>query len=288
MRAAQFFGYSFWLSFRRICVPVRPVACAGPLEGGLLPAVVRVGRNPDPGARVIDGLSEDDVRRLESIVYGPEGVLPGLLGFQRERRVDVRALLAETRPWFAFFTLWVAFLERQGWSQSVDLEAWATARDMGKAVVGMENLDEQIASLEAVPFARIIDFFRRCDQWPSYMRRNIRSYLAGDLEQMMGSSIEFPSRTEMVIGFRDGRFFERMLPFMEAGNCAVFVGTAHLLGLVPMLEDAGYRVRPAYFGLGLRLRARMRDLFGFREACVGYAFFLRTARAVAIRDSRGS
>ena len=260
---AHFFCYSFELSFREIFEPLHTVIFEGPLDSGFLADVERVGRSPEPGARrVLDGLTEEEIRDLERMVYGPEGFLPKLFGMQQERTIDVRGLLAGTRPWFAFFSLWVAFLERQGWSQSVDLEAWATAGDMGKVVIGMESLEEQIASLEAVPFTRIIDFLRRCGEWPAYMKRNIKSYLGGDLEQMVGSSIEFPSRTEMVIEFRDTRFFERMLPFMEAGNCAVFVGTAHLLGLIPMLERAGFTVRPACFGRGRKLRAAVRKLFG--------------------------
>lgn len=259
---AHFFCYSFELSFREIFEPLHTIIFEGPLDSGFLADVERVGRAPAVGEpRVIDGLTEEEIRNIERMVYGPEGFLSRLFGMQKARKTDVRALLSDTRPWFAFFSLWVAFLERQGWSQSVDLEAWATAKDMGKVVIGMESLEEQIASLEAVPFARIIDFLRRCREWPGYMKRNIDSYLDGDLERMMGSSIEFPSRTEMVIEFRDTRFFERMLPFMDAGGCAVFVGTAHLIGLIPMLEQAGFTVRPAYFGRGRKLRAAVRKLF---------------------------
>lgn len=258
---AHFFCYSFEMSFRRIFEPLHTVIFEGPLDEAFLADVEKVGRNPEPGARMlIEGMTEDEIKSLERVVYGPEGTLPRLLGLQHKRIVDVRRLLSTTRPWFAFFSLWVAFLERQGWSQSVDLEAWGTAMDMGKVVIGMENLKEQVASLEAVPYARVIDFFRRCNEWPSYMKRNISAYLDGDLGRMMGSSIEFPSRTEMVIEYRDTRFFERMLPFMEAGDCAVFVGTAHLVGLRPMLEKAGFAVAPAYPSFALKMRAKMRGL----------------------------
>jgi hypothetical protein len=32
-------------------------------------------------------------------------------------------------------------------------------------------------------------------------------------------------------------------PFLEAGPCAVFVGTAHMPNLLPQLAGAGFRVR---------------------------------------------
>jgi hypothetical protein len=34
-----------------------------------------------------------------------------------------------------------------------------------------------------------------------------------------------------------------MTPFLKAGRCAFFVGTAHMLNLLPLLEGTGFRVR---------------------------------------------
>lgn len=256
---AHFFCYSFELSFRQIFEPLDTVIFEGPLDEDFLAAVEKHGRNPDKDApALLDMLTEEELVGLERVVYGPEGFWPSLCGVQKPRRVDVRELLGKTRHWFAFFSLWVAFLERQGWSQSVDLEAWHTAKDMGKQIIGMENLEEQIDSLEVIPVQRVIDFVRRARFWPEYMKRNIASYLRGDLAHMLGTSIEFPSRTEQVIDRRDERFRQRMRPFLEAGNCAVFVGSAHLLGLTPMLEADGFTVRPYYPSRTLQLKAKLR------------------------------
>jgi hypothetical protein len=242
--SAHFFRYSFEFSFRRLFETLHTVLFEGPLDEDFLAAVERNGRAPLPGSpRVAEYMTEEEISRLERAVYGPEGGIFRLLGLEQPRRVNVRELLAETRPWFAFFTIWVARLERLGWHQSVDIEAWRVARDMGKAAVGMENLKEQLASLESVPIARITDFFRRCREWPRYAARNVKTYLRGDLRRMMGSSIEFPTRTESVVNLRDLRFRERMRPFLERGDCAVFVGAAHLAGLIPLLERDGFTVR---------------------------------------------
>ncbi|MDL2267719.1 TraB/GumN family protein [Desulfovibrio sp. OttesenSCG-928-G15] len=260
---AHFFCFSFELSFRQIFEPLDTVIFEGPLDEDFLAAVEKHGRNPDKDApALLDMLTKDELAELERVVYGPEGFWASLRGVQKQRRVDVRELLGKTRHWFAFFSLWVAFLERQGWSQSVDLEAWHTAKDMGKQIVGMENLEEQIDSLEVIPVQRVIDFIRRARYWPEYMKRNIASYLRGDLAHMLGTSIEFPSRTEQVIDRRDERFRQRMRPFLEAGNCAVFVGSAHLLGLTPMLEADGFTVRPYYPSRMLQIKAHLRELAG--------------------------
>ena len=88
----------------------------------------------------------------------------------------------------------------------------------------METIAEQIETLESIPISRIVNFFRHCRHWHGYLKRNERAYLRGDLERMMGTSIEFPTRTEWVINRRDAVFLERMRPFLERGRCAVLVG----------------------------------------------------------------
>ncbi len=75
---------------------------------------------------------------------------------------------------------------------------------------------------------------------------------------MMGSSAEFPTRTEYVISRRDQRFRERMRPYLEEGRCAVFVGSAHMINLRHMLMEDGFSVRQAPFGLLPALRLRLR------------------------------
>jgi uncharacterized protein YbaP (TraB family) len=241
---AHFFCYSFESSFRELFDRVDTVIFEGPLDQASLDQVSEIGRSPESeSTHLIDILTEDDLRRLERVVIGPRGFWARVLGFQRSDPPDVRYFLSETRPWMAFFSLWASYLKRHGWDQSVDLEAWHLAHDMGKAVVGMETIAEQLEILESIPLSRIVRFFRLCERWDGYIRRNERAYLKGDLNGMMGTSTEFPTRTERVIHCRDVLFLERMKSFLEAGRCAVFVGTAHMLNLLPLIEGAGFRVR---------------------------------------------
>ena len=241
---AHFFCYSFESSLRKLFDQVDTVLFEGPLDQASLDQVSEIGRSPEAGcSRLIDALTEEDVRRLEKVVIGPRGRWARLLGFELPDPPDVRLFLSETRHWMAFFSLWTRYLKRHGWVQSVDLEAWHLAHDMGKAVAGMETIAEQIEILESIPFSRVVNFFRLCERWDGYIKRNVRAYLKGDLEGMMGTSIEFPTRTERVIHRRDAIFLERMRPFLAAGRCAVFVGTAHMLNLLHLLAGAGFTVR---------------------------------------------
>jgi len=139
------------------------------------------------------------------VVCGPRGFWARFVGAEHKNPPDVRHLLSHTRHWMAFFSLWTSFLARRGWTQSVDLEAWHAALEMGKAVRGMESLPEQIETLESIPIPRIVNFIRSCRHWQRYIKRNVRAYLKGDVDNMFGTSIEFPTRTELVIHRRDAR-----------------------------------------------------------------------------------
>jgi uncharacterized protein YbaP (TraB family) len=241
---AHFFCYSFEDSFRRLFERVDTVLFEGPLDEASLNRVAEIGRSPEAGSpRLIDAMGEEDIRRLERVVCGPRGLWARLLGVQWPNPPDVRDLLSETRPWMAFFSLWTSFLERHGWCWSVDLEAWHLGREMGKAVRAMETIAEQIETLESIPMPRIVSFLGQCSRWLDYIKRSMRAYLKGDLDNMLGTSIEFPTRTELVINRRDASFLERMRPFLEEGRAAVFVGIPHMLNLRHMIAEAGFSVR---------------------------------------------
>jgi hypothetical protein len=241
---AHFFCHSFEVSLHHLFEQVDTVMFEGPLDPDSMALVAAAGRSPLPvSPRLIDAVTEEEIRRLERTVCGPCGFWARLMGLESADPPDVRFLLAHTRPWMAFFTLWAAFLARHGWNQSVDLEAWNLAHSMEKNVLAMETIPEQIETLESIPVPRIVNFFRSCGEWPRYMRRNRRAYLKGDLDGMAGTSTEFPTRTELVIGRRDANFLARMLPHLERGRTAVFVGTAHMLNLRGMLAEAGFSVR---------------------------------------------
>lgn len=243
---AHFFRYSFGNSLRRLFKEADTVLFEGPLDQDSMNRVAEIGRNPVSGSlRLVDALTEEEIQRLERVVCGPRGFWARFLGLELANPPDVPNLLSRTRPWMAFFSLWSSYLARKGWTQSVDLEGWRVAHELGKHVHCMETIPQQIEALESIPIQRIVNYFRRCSNWNRYTRRNLRAYLRGDLEGMSGTSTEFPTRIEMVIHRRDARFLERMEPFLEEGRSVVLVGSAHLLNLKGMLAEKGFQVRRA-------------------------------------------
>ncbi len=259
--SAHFFCYSFENSFTELFNQADTVIFEGPLDNESLQLVEANGRELTAEQQpLFNLLSSAEIAKLSRMVRGPEGILPKLLNMEAKRKIDVDWFLQNTRPWTALFTLWTGFLERQGWRQSVDLEAWTLAHNMGKTVVAMESLEEQLASLNSVPPDRVVRYFQNCDRWPSMIKKNVKSYLAGDLMRLMGTSAEFPTRTETIISMRDERFRQRMRPFMEQGRCVVFVGTAHMLNLRNMLVEDGFSLRQVRPTFKHKLYAKMHNL----------------------------
>ncbi|MFQ9868678.1 MAG: TraB/GumN family protein [Bilophila wadsworthia] len=255
---AHFFCYSFEAAFRNLFERVDTVLFEGPLDADSLDEVARIGKTPDGRhPPLIDLLEEPEIRLLERVVQGPTGKLARFFNAANPNPPTCGG--CSQPPGTGMHSSRCGRHISNGRAgTSPDLCAWHTALEMGKSVIGMESLEEQVASLESVPLGRVTAFFRGCRSWKGYARRNIHSYLDGDLEGMLGTSTEFPSRTEQIIDGRNQRFRERMRPFLEEGRAAVFVGSAHMLQLRDMLAEDGFTVRQAYPTWRHRLRAAIR------------------------------
>lgn len=256
---AHFFLYSFESSFRHLFQKVDTVLFEGSLDDDFMRRVNEAGKTPIPEKPMLTQFTKAELKALERVIHGPQGKIAKILGLQKPPQINIPWLLSHGLPWYAFFTLWTNYLERLGWQQSVDMEAWRIALAMNKKIVAMESLEEQLESLASLPVERALNFFKSCHTWKQRAHTNLSAYLSGDLERMMGSSAEFPTRTEHIVGRRDQRFRERMRPWLEQGNCAVFVGSAHIVNLRHMLSEDGFRVTQKPYGLWPKLHRRWRE-----------------------------
>ncbi|MFN2268800.1 MAG: TraB/GumN family protein [Desulfonatronovibrio sp.] len=241
--SAHFSYYSFKYSLGKLFNNAETIIFEGPLGKVSMAYVDQMGKNPGPGANsLIKLMDEQEINNLKKVVQGPDNFWLRLLNSSPAGLPDVRYYLSRTRPWMAFYGLWSGFLKRIGWEQSVDMEAWNLAKDRDKCVMTMENIEDQVKTLESIPVERIIHFFKDCKEWKKMAQQNKKAYLKGDLESMFGTSTEFPTRTRLVINRRDELFLRQMLPHMNRGRCVVLVGTAHMFNLRHMLRDAGFKV----------------------------------------------
>lgn len=241
---AHFFPYSFEHHLRSLFEGVDTVLFEGPLDTVSFEQVNVAGCTPDTGSpRLIDFLDGQQVADLIRAVCGPAGLGRLFSSPSVIPHSQVRHLLTHTRHWLAFFKLWSGYLARMGWQQSVDLEAWRLARHMDKAVSGMESIQEQIQTLDAIPIQSAAAFLQRCRQWPKFRKRYEKLYLRGDINRVVNETKLFPTRTRSVIFRRDALFMDYMRPYLESGRCAVFVGVPHLINLRRMLIEAGFNLR---------------------------------------------
>jgi uncharacterized protein YbaP (TraB family) len=243
---AHFFPYSFKTSLLRYIKDAQTVLLEGPLDNDSMAKVVRAGMQEDNVPHLFEQLDKKTIA----------GVCKAMAPAFRQKRSfllldllnpiaenPVYAMIKGMKPWLAFFTLWSSYLKRNGWCYSVDLEAYETAREMGKEVVFLETIEEQIAVLESLSHQKIIDFLKRVDNWNTYANEYVKCYLSGDFAKLRSVGFRFPSRHYNVIDRRDQIFYERMLTYLENGDAVVCVGAPHLRGIAELLRAAGYQAR---------------------------------------------
>lgn len=242
---AHFFPYSFRSSLSKYVNDARAVLFEGPLDKHNLAKVVNAGTDHEDGVHLFELLDKQTIERIcEALVPACRGRSSFLFLNPRTLREEnpVYEMIKGMKPWLAFFTIWSAYLERNGWRHSVDYEAYTLAHEMDKDVVFLETIEEQIKVLQSLSLERIRYFLDRVDQWNGYARGYVRSYLNGDLENLKSMWSRFPTRHSAVIGDRDEILYKRMLAYLEKGDAVVFVGAPHLRGLGELLRADGYEV----------------------------------------------
>lgn len=242
---AHFFPFSFRKSIVNCAKECQTVCLEGPLDPESMKKVQEAGLL-EPGsehlftdldAGTVEALTDALVphcRRSSSFV---------LLDYGRSNSENpVFDMVRGMKPWMAFFTLWTGYLDRKGWKYSVDMEGYTVARELGKKIVFLETIEEQIRVLESLSYERIINFLERVASWDAYVREYAARYLDGDFLSLKSMGIGFPSRAPSVINPRDRIQFERMLPYLDKGRALVFVGAPHVRGIRVLLESEGYHV----------------------------------------------
>jgi uncharacterized protein YbaP (TraB family) len=242
---AHFSPYSFKSSLQRCMQNARTVLFEGPLDPDSMAKVVNSGLDHQSNYHIFDELDRKTVDKITHEIT-PKCRDKDTFYIFNLRRFSIENPVYEMvkgmKPWLAFFTLWSNYLQKNGWKYSVDLEAYTIAGQLGKKIVFLETIEEQINVLENIARDRIIEFLRQVDQWPKMAREYAASYLAGDLEKLRSKGLRFPSRDHSVIDRRDQVFIERLYDYLTQGAAVALVGAPHLRGMSVLLHDAGYKV----------------------------------------------
>lgn len=242
---AHFFPYSFKTSLSRYIETAQTVIFEGPLDEESMAKVVEAGCLEDKKFSLFSELDSRTVSRIT------EALLPSCrnknllytLNFQTGRMENpINDLIKGMKPWLAFFTIWSRYLKRNGWSYSVDLEGYVIASELGKHIVFLETIEEQIKVLESLSYDRIFEFLKQVDSWDKFSQEYLKCYLDGNLSKLKSMRLGFPSRHHSIINHRDDIFYERMVPYLKQGDVIAFVGAPHVRGLSRMLKESGYQI----------------------------------------------
>lgn len=242
---AHFFPYSFKTSIVNCLQHARTVIFEGPLDQDSMARVVNGGMEPqseyhlfdDLDAQTIDGIT----RKIAPSCRDKDKFL--IFNFRKfSIENPVYEMVKGMKPWLAFFTIWSNYLQKNGWTFSVDLEGHAIAAQLAKKIVFLETIEEQIKVLENLSRDRIVEFLKQVEQWPQQARDYAAGYLKADLRKLKSKGLRFPSRHPSVINYRDRIFCERMTGYLEQGDAVVFVGAPHVRGMSQLLLEDGYQI----------------------------------------------
>jgi uncharacterized protein YbaP (TraB family) len=243
---AHFFPYSFRNSLQRCLKNARLVMFEGPLDDQNMDRVRAAGTEKESTYHIFDELDDKTITGITEALM-PICRLRNSSYFLEFCKTDLKDTVYDMvrgmNPWLAFFTIWSTYLKRNGWKYSVDVEGYSVARELGKKIIFLEAIEEQITVLKNISRDKIIYFLKQVDHWETLADEYVKSYLKGDLGKLRSSGIRFPSRHPTVIDHRDEIFFERMQAELARGDVVAFLGAPHLKGICRLLLADGYQVK---------------------------------------------
>ena len=239
----HFFPHRFEKTLAKLIRTAGTVLLEGPLDKESMEKIIQCGSQGGDTPDICSDLGRAKVdeinRRLQRGLPLKDSSAP-YLRFARAKAADFVEKHSEgVRPWMAFFRIWSAFLN---WSYSMDLEAYHVAKRLGKKIVFLETVEEQVAALDKIPYERILGYLNRIEEWEEDERQFVRCFLAGDVDGLRSVAVHLPTRYESIIKNRDPVLFERMKPFFDGGDCVAFVGVGHIYGIRKLLLKEGYTV----------------------------------------------
>ena len=239
---AHFFPYSFRRAFTRLMREVTTVFFEGPLDEASSAHIGEYGRQGQDVPTFVDALTPEAVTEIDHIlrdrIDGQNGEA-WLWALVEHKPVYFESFTQGVRPWAAFFSIWQTYL---GWKYSMDMEGYQVACRLGKNIHFLETLEEQLAVLDNIPLERITRQLNDVKNWAVYKNEYVKSFLEGDLENMVALTARFATRGHMVIGERDRIFFKRMQPLLTHEGVLAFVGFPHIPGVSQLFLEDGYSV----------------------------------------------
>jgi len=242
---AHFSPYHYRKSLHYLIEKSAKVIFEGPLDGESRQKIVAMGMQSN-GADILKSLDDPTtlkLRKLMEDLFVSPSALSVIPSWPLTQDQFLFEFFQNRRPWLAFFQIWAHFLKKHGWLYSLDLEAWQMARKLGKEIVFLETIEEQIAGLEGIPLERIVNFLKKIDFWEELAKNYAQFYAEGKIEALLAVTKDFPTRCPAIVENRDTVMFNRLRSIFAEGQGMAFLGTVHLPGINKRLQQEGYELK---------------------------------------------
>lgn len=242
---AHFFPVNYTSALKSIIEGLELVMFEGPLDEGNMDAIRELSVDRGKGQSIKKFINEEILESIEKELktFYYKGSFGDYLGILKPDKISLFDRETEgLSAWMAFFRIWSIFLRNRGWNYSVDIDAHTIAKKLGKKIIYLETIEEQITALEAIPIERIVKFISLFHKWEDFAKNHARLYKRGDLDKMLEITTFFPTRYPSIIEKRDPVLFNRMKDKMDSGGAIAFVGITHIKGLTNMFLRDGFNV----------------------------------------------
>ncbi|MCC6461232.1 MAG: TraB/GumN family protein [Saprospiraceae bacterium] len=204
--------------------------------------------------------SETDPAAVASVLKLPEGtsldqwVKPGVwkrLDRQCRKKLGVPVEQLRFQHPMSIAMLLTGTLLQQESDRSLDETLWAYARGLDKTTTGVETFEEQLQTLQKMPFQYHIDnliwLLKNYGRQKRRLKKMLHWYAEGDVQQL------YQAARKDAKGMRNLLLYERNILMAKrfqsiANETSLFcaVGAGHLAGqkgLLRMLKKAGFKIR---------------------------------------------
>lgn len=139
--------------------------------------------------------------------------------------------------------------------QNIDIEMQQRAKKLGKRVVGLETLAQQMRMLMGAPIieqaVELTSFIDEIENNKNKILQLTDAYKIGDFHKLASlvseANIEDPKTTEKMIYRRNEQWVSTLVPLLGKERVLIVVGAGHLpgeRGLLNLLQNKGYNVTP--------------------------------------------
>jgi uncharacterized protein YbaP (TraB family) len=211
------------------------------------------------GAAFVEATQFDDGRRLAPLL-GEEayGRLRELLGTS----APPEEVLARTKPWAALLRIDAARARSDG--PTLDRQLYLAARERHMTILGLEDLDEQVAAFDGIPMPTQVAIVKHTlghlTEIEAQAEPAVRAWLARDLAALANINAKIAGRdadlarhyavlTHALVENRSVLMAHRLFLPLARGGVFVAVGALHLYGtkgLLALLSAQGYRIQRVY------------------------------------------